>query len=187
MMLHGNRAILAIAILPVLALGLAACGGADDSNTNAGGAPSGATGGETVTTKSIAGVGDVLVDSTGAVLYTNDMDSRSKIACMGECTTEWIPLSAPSGGSPTSSDSAVEAELGTAKRPDGTSQVTFGGLPLYTFVEDGPGQATGDGFSDSFGGTNFVWTAASAGGGAPGSGAATTTSGTSAGGGVRGY
>jgi predicted lipoprotein with Yx(FWY)xxD motif len=184
MMLHGNRAILAIAILPALAFGLAACGGSDNSNTESASAPTAGAGGETVATKSISGVGDVLVDSTGAVLYTNDMDTGSKVACTGECTTEWIPLSGPSAGSPTSSDSAVEAELGTTKRPDGTSQVTFGGLPLYTFVEDGPGQATGNGFSDSFGGTSFVWTAATAGGG---SGAATTTSGASGGGGVGGY
>jgi predicted lipoprotein with Yx(FWY)xxD motif len=183
-MLHRTLAILAIAILPVLAIGLAACGGSDNSSdsgsTAAAGTPS-ATG-DTVATKSITGVGDVLVDSSGAVLYTNDMDSRSKVACTGECLTEWVPLAAPSGGSPTSSDSVVQSRLGTMKRPDGTSQVTLGGMPLYTFVEDSPGQATGDGFSDSFGGTSFVWTAARAGGGSGGSGAPTTTQSSSGGG-----
>jgi predicted lipoprotein with Yx(FWY)xxD motif len=177
-MLHGNRAILAIAILPVLAFGLAACGGGSNSDTNSASASSAGAGGETVATKSFAGVGDVLVDSSGAALYTNDMDTGSKVACTGECTTEWTPLAAPSGGSPTSSDSAVEADLGTIKRPDGTSQVTFGGMPLYTFVEDGPGQATGNGFSDSFGGTSFVWTAAAA----PGGSGPQTTGGAASGG-----
>jgi Secreted repeat of unknown function len=54
--------------------------------------------------------------------------------------------------------------------------VTFDGLPLYTFDEDTPGQATGNGFADSFGGTNFVWTAATASGKATPSSAGTADS-----------
>jgi predicted lipoprotein with Yx(FWY)xxD motif len=184
-MLHRTRAILAIAILPVLAVGLAACGGGDDSSDSAStpaAGTTGTTGGQTVATRSISGVGDVLVDSSGAVLYTNDMETGSKIVCTDECLTEWVPLAAPSGQNPTTSDSTLESKLGTTKRPDGSSQVTFGGIPLYTFVEDRPGQATGDGFADSFGGTDFVWTAARAGGGSGGSGAAPTTQSSSEGG-----
>jgi predicted lipoprotein with Yx(FWY)xxD motif len=132
-----------------------------------------------VGTKSVSGVSNALVDSSGKVLYTNDMDTGSKIACTGQCLTEWVPLAAPSSGQPTSDDSAVQAKLATVKRPDGSSQVTFGGMPLYTFVEDGPGQATGNGFRDSFGGTNFLWTAATASGNAGSS--STTTTGSSSG------
>ena len=189
MKLHGNRAILAIAILPVLAVGLAACGSSNNSSDpgSTAAASTAGAGGKTVATKSITGVGDVLVDSTGATLYTNDMDSGSNVACTNQCLTEWLPLTAPSGGSPTSSDSVVQSKLGTMKRPDGTSQVTLSGKPLYSFVEDSPGQATGDGFSDSFGGTNFVWTAATtagnpAGASSAGSGGATTTTQQSSGG-----
>jgi predicted lipoprotein with Yx(FWY)xxD motif len=171
MMLHGKRAILAIAILPVLAIGLAACGGSsNDSSTSSSNA--GASG-ATVTTKSVAGTGTVLVDSSGAALYTNDMDTVNKIACTGQCLTEWVPLAAPSGG-PTATGTADGAKLGTVKRPDGSSQVTLDGKPLYTFVEDSGGQVTGDGFTDAFGGTHFVWTAARS-GGSSGSVAPTTT------------
>jgi predicted lipoprotein with Yx(FWY)xxD motif len=176
-MLHRNRAILALAILPVLAIGLAACGSSNssDSTTNANAAAGGAGGsGNTVATKSISGTGTVLVDSMGAALYTNDMDTGSKIVCTDQCLTEWVPLSAPSSGGPTSGDSAVQSKLGTVKRPDGSSQVTWGGMPLYTFVEDSPGKVTGNGFSDEFGGNHFVWTAATS-GGSTGSGAGTTT------------
>jgi predicted lipoprotein with Yx(FWY)xxD motif len=157
----GRKSILGIAGAALLALGLAACGGSDNSSTSsASQASGGGGGGQTVATKSISGVGNVLVDSSGKVLYTNDMDTGSKIACTGSCLTEWVPLAASSGGQPASDDSAVQAELGTMQRPDGSSQVSFGGLPLYTFVEDNPGEATGNGFRDSFGGTNFLWTAA---------------------------
>jgi predicted lipoprotein with Yx(FWY)xxD motif len=179
-MLHGNRAILALAILPVLAIGVAACGSSNSSDDSSSSAGASSGGGGTVATKSISGAGDVLVNSSGATLYTNDMDTGSKVACTDECLTEWVPLAAPAGGSPTSGDSAVQAKLGTLKRPDGTSQVTLNGMPLYTFVEDSPGQATGDGFTDSFGGTTFVWTAATAPGGSTGSGASTTANGPSA-------
>jgi predicted lipoprotein with Yx(FWY)xxD motif len=183
--MHARRkSILALAGAALLAVALAACGGSDDnSNSNAAadmGSGSGA-GGQTVATKSVSGVGEVLVDSSGKALYTNDMDTGSKIACTGQCLTEWVPLAAPSGGKPTSDDSAVQAKLGTVKRPDGSSQVTFGGLPLYSFVEDTAGQVTGNGFADSFDGTDFVWTAATASGAA--SSSSTTTSGSSGGGG----
>jgi predicted lipoprotein with Yx(FWY)xxD motif len=180
--------LLTIAVVALAAIGLAACGGNDNSNSSSGAGSAGGMptsgGDQTVATKSISGVGDALVDSTGKVLYTNDMDTGSKIACTDQCLTEWVPLAAPSGGQPTADDSAVQAKLGTVKRPDGSSQVTFGGLPLYTFVEDSPGQATGNGFRDSFGGTDFVWTAATASGKAAPS--TTTTTGSSSGGGYGG-
>jgi predicted lipoprotein with Yx(FWY)xxD motif len=181
--------LLTIAAVALVAIGLAACGGSSDNsdNNNASAATTGGGGGgQTVSTMSVSGISNALVDSSGKVLYTNDMDTASKIACNGQCLTEWVPLAAPSGGQPTSDDSAVQAKLGTVKRPDGSSQVTLGGMPLYTFVEDSSGQATGNGFADSFGGTNFVWTAATASGKAAPS-SSTTTSGSSSGGGGGAY
>jgi predicted lipoprotein with Yx(FWY)xxD motif len=183
-----RRAIPAIAIMAVLAIGLAACGGSSNDNSGDASAATGAgdTGGGTVSTKSVSGVGDVLVDSSGAALYTNDMDTASKVACTAQCLTEWVPVAAPAQGSPTSSDSAVQQKLGTMKRPDGSSQVTYKGMPLYTFVEDSNGQVTGNGFRDSFSGTDFLWTAATVSGGA-GTSSGTTTSSSSGGGYNGGY
>jgi predicted lipoprotein with Yx(FWY)xxD motif len=181
--------LLTIAAVALVAVGLAACGGDDNNDSNTGAAADMSTGGggQTVATESISGVGDVLVDSRGMALYTNDMDTGAKIACTADCVTQWVPLTAPGSGQPSSDDSAVQAKLGTVKRPDGKSQVTFDGLPLYTFVEDSPGQATGDGFSDSFGGTNFVWTAATVSGKAAPSSTTTTDSSGGSGGGYGGY
>jgi predicted lipoprotein with Yx(FWY)xxD motif len=183
----GRKSILGIASVALLALGLAACGGGDDdSDSGSAGGMGAGNDGQTVATQSISGVGDVLVDSSGMALYTNDIDTRSKIACTDQCAAEWLPLAAPGGGQPTSDDSALQDELGTMQRPDGSSQVTLDGLPLYTFVDDTPGQVTGDGFSDSFAGTTFTWTVASAGGSSSASGSAATTT-TDSGSGGLGY
>jgi predicted lipoprotein with Yx(FWY)xxD motif len=178
--------ILGLIAVPVLAIGLAACGGSSNSDSGSSNAASTApaqtsASSDTVSTKSVGGVGTVLVDSQGMVLYSNDQDSGSKIACTGECLSFWTPLSAPSGGQPTSADSAVQAKLGVT---DG--QVTFDGMPLYTFVQDKPGQATGDGFQDSFGGTTFTWTAAAT-GSAPASSSSGSTTTSSGGGSMGGY
>jgi predicted lipoprotein with Yx(FWY)xxD motif len=181
-----HKPALAAAAASLIALAVAACGGSSSSDTSS---SAGATtsSGDTVSTKSFSGVGDVLVDSQGAALYTNDMDSGSKIACTTSCTAIWVPLAAPSGGQPTSSESSIESELGTVKRPDGTTQVTYEGKPLYSFVQDHPGQATGNGVTDSFAGTDFTWTAATAGGTSSGSTGTTGTSTPSSGGGYGGY
>jgi predicted lipoprotein with Yx(FWY)xxD motif len=158
--------ILGLIAVPVLAIGLAACGGSSSNSSNASSGTASnvaqpASASDTVSTKSISGVGTALVDSKGDVLYTNNQDTASKMACTTSCQTIWPALMAPSSGQPTSSDSAVQAKLGVAH-----GQVTYNGKPLFTFVNDSPGQATGNGFMDSFGGTSFTWTAASTSGSA---------------------
>ncbi len=169
-----RRGFLTLLAVPVLAIGLAACGGSSNSSSDNGSSNAASTipaqtsgGSDTVATKSVSGVGTVLVDSKGDVLYTNNQDTASKMACTASCQSIWPPAMA-SGGQPTSSDSAVQAKLGVAN-----GQLTFNGKPLYTFVQDSPGQATGNGFMDNFGGTAFTWTAAMASGSASaGSGSA---------------
>jgi predicted lipoprotein with Yx(FWY)xxD motif len=167
--------LLTVAVMALVAIGLAACGGSSNSSDSASAAANttAAGGSDTVSTKSISGVGTVLVDSQGNALYTNNQDSGMNVACTGSCAAIWVPLMAPSSGQPTSSDQAVQAKLGMVKSKGG-NQVTFGGKPIYTFVQDSPGQVTGNGFTDNFGGTSFTWTVASMG---QVSSAATTTTG----------
>ena len=179
--------LLTVAMMALVAIGLAACGGSSNSSDSASAAANTPVGGtDTVATKSISGVGTVLVDSKGDALYTNNQDSGMNVACTGSCTAIWVPVMAPSSGQPTSSDQAVQAKLGSVKSKGG-SQVTFGGMPLYSFVQDSPGQATGNGVTDNFGGTSFTWTAASTGAVSSSSSSTSTSSGSSSGGSSGGY
>lgn len=145
------------ALLAGATLFLAACGGSGDESP----ATSAGDSGTTVSVKSVDPVGDVLVDSAGMTLYTADVEARGKILCTGACESFWKPLE-PGTGPPSATGDA--GELATVERPDGTKQVTANGQPLYTFAEDGSGEAKGDGFSDDFAGRRFVWHAVAAGG-----------------------
>ena len=153
------------AIAAVAVVGLYACGSDDDGATAADGGP------EAAAVQSIGDAGEVLVDASGAALYSPDQEANGKILCTGGCEAIWKPLAATSGEPTASSD--VGGELGTVKRPDGSQQVTFDGAPLYTFTEEGPGEVTGDGVSDAFGGERFTWHVAQP-SGASGAGSTTT-------------
>jgi predicted lipoprotein with Yx(FWY)xxD motif len=98
-------------------------------------------------TKSIPGAGTVLVDSDGLTLYELASESGGTIMCNDSCATTWPPVLLPAGVSSATAGSGVNAsELGTISRPDGGTQVTYGGMPLYLFVSDlAPGQDTGQG------------------------------------------
>jgi predicted lipoprotein with Yx(FWY)xxD motif len=168
--------IAAIAVAVIAAsVALAACGDDDDSDsdTAAAGSTTGtAAAAGTISVQSVGGL-EALVDAEGNVLYTNDQDTAKRISCTAECAAIWLPVTSKSG-QPTSDDPSVAAKLGVVTAPDDASQVTYEGLPLYTFTEDSPGEVTGDGFTDAFAGVTFTWTAATAAGTGQGSATATT-------------
>jgi hypothetical protein len=68
--------------------------------------------------------------------------------------------------------------LGTATRPDGTTQATFDGHPLYEFAADkAPGDHKGEGIDDQGG----SWHAATVSGGTPAGSSSTVPSSSSTG------
>lgn len=94
-----------------------------------------------------ASLGDHLVDGDGRTLYlfTNDADGQS--ACYDACAEAWPPLLAD--GDVAVGDGVDAALVGTTERTDGTTQVTYGGWPLYTFAADAnAGDATGQARND---------------------------------------
>jgi predicted lipoprotein with Yx(FWY)xxD motif len=138
------------------ALVLAACGGgsADDSSAAA------TAGSGVVSMQSVDGT-DVLADAQGKTLYSAAVE-RSGIKCTAECTSFWRPADA-SASEAQSTAADLNLAMATVQRPDGQRQLTFHGLPLYTFTQEGPGQLDGNGFVDDFQGTKFHWKAATAG------------------------
>ena len=148
------KRLLTLSLAIPAALTIAACGSAASSGTASTAAASN-TASTTVTVRQLPGVGSVLVDNTGKALYANNLETASKVLCTDPaCNAFWTPLTL-GGGLPTASGAA--GKLGVIKRPDGSTQVTANGKPLYTFSEDSPGKANGNGFQDQFAGHNFTW------------------------------
>ena len=153
-----------------LVLGFTACGG-DSDDDNADASAAGSNTATTVALESVDGVGEVLVDSEGAALYTADQEMDGKVRCTDSCADTWIPLTLSGNGQPTASDD-VPGDLGMAERPGGQRQVSYDGQPLYTFADDPmAGEVTGDGLSDTFDGDLFSWRVVKTGGETEGAGA----------------
>jgi predicted lipoprotein with Yx(FWY)xxD motif len=172
------RRLLTLGLAVPAALAIAACGGTGSSGSASTAAASAPTS-TTVAVRQLPGVGSVLVDNTGKALYSNNLETAGKILCNdAACNAFWMPLTVRAG-LPTAPSGA--GKLSVTKRPDGSTQVTADGKPLYTFSQDSPGKATGNGFKDQFGGHSFTWNAVLAGGtlatgAGPGSSTATPSS-----------
>jgi predicted lipoprotein with Yx(FWY)xxD motif len=82
-------------------------------------------------------------------VYLFEKDTGTTSSCYGACAGTWPPVLTT--GSPLTGSGATASLLGTAKRTDGTTQVTYAGHPLYYFAGDqNPGDISGEG-SQSFG------------------------------------
>jgi predicted lipoprotein with Yx(FWY)xxD motif len=99
----------------------------------------------TVTSGSATSVGTVLTGPNGHTLYHLTTEKNGMIECTGSCAQAWPPLTVPSGQTPKLT-SGLGGTIGTVKRPDGTTQVTYNGEPLYYYASDtSAGQAEGQG------------------------------------------
>jgi predicted lipoprotein with Yx(FWY)xxD motif len=86
----------------------------------------------------------VLTTIKGQTLYSLSVETHGKFICTGSCFASWKPLLVPKGVKPKG-----PVKLGTVSRPDGKTQVTFKGRPLYSFKGDvKPGEANGEGLKD---------------------------------------
>ena len=169
-------ALVALAAVGVLAAG---CGsnGSGSSSSGMGGygssgtapASGGASRAATVSATSTM-LGMILVDGNGRTLYLFEKDQPNQSACAGACVAAW-PVD-PSSGTPKAGSGATASLLGTIKRSDGSTQVTYDKHPLYYYSGDSqPGQHNGQGLN-AFG---AAWFAVAPAGGAVSGGATATT------------
>jgi predicted lipoprotein with Yx(FWY)xxD motif len=86
----------------------------------------------------------VLTTTNGRTLYSLSVEKNGKFICTGSCLSVWHPLTVPAGVKPTG-----PVKLGTIERPEGGTQVTYKGRPLYRFGSDAKaGDANGEGIKD---------------------------------------
>src|SRR6266568_2718580 len=141
--LAGMRAAVSLVVGAVGAVSVAALVliGIALASTGGGGEPASAAGtGVTLKTATIGGV-TVLTSANGLTLYWFAPDSPSASRCTGSCAAYWPPVT----GTPAAGPGVTTGKLGTIKRPGGTSQATYDGHPLYTYIGDNaPGQARGN-------------------------------------------
>jgi predicted lipoprotein with Yx(FWY)xxD motif len=82
----------------------------------------------------------VVTNSRGLTLYWFAPDTPTKSSCNNTCAVYWPPVI----GTPTATP-GLPGKLGTITRSDGTTQATYDGHPLYTYISDSsPGQANGN-------------------------------------------
>ena len=151
---------------------LAACGSSGSGSSTPQSSPPGATASPaasspasapegsaaTVSLKSVKDIGDpALVGPDGKTVYLFEGDKGGKPTCTGACAGIWPPVTA--SGMPTAGSGLDQALLGTVKRADGSTQVTFAGHPLYYYSGDATaGSAKGQGLK-AFGAEWYVLSA----------------------------
>ena len=80
----------------------------------------------------------VFANAKGMTLYTYDLDQPGKSMCAAECAAKWKAFPPPAGFKPANVWNQI-------KRDDGSMQLTLGGKPLYTYIEDvDPGSVHGN-------------------------------------------
>lgn len=131
-------ALLAVALAALLAVALAALVAAAGASA-------------TQATKRVAkqapnaGLGQTILTTTkNRTLYSLSAETNGRFICTGSCLSIWRPLLVPAGVKPKG-----PVRLGTIERPEGKTQVTYKGRPLYSFSGDSKaGDVNGEGIED---------------------------------------
>ena len=94
------------------------------------------------TTIKLAGsqFGKVLYDRAGQAIYLFDKEKSDKADCYGDCAAAWPPVLTK--GEPQAGSGIDKRLLGTTKRSDGKTQVTYNGHPLYFYAREGRNEVT---------------------------------------------
>jgi predicted lipoprotein with Yx(FWY)xxD motif/mono/diheme cytochrome c family protein len=100
----------------------------------------------TISSRTVPGLGTILVNGAGHTLYTFAPDKASKVTCIGGCAAVWPPEYLPTRGHAVPGGAVRGSLLGYLHAQNGGRVVTYAGWPLYTYVADTtPGSAAGQG------------------------------------------
>ncbi|HEY1777875.1 MAG TPA: hypothetical protein VGG41_17100 [Solirubrobacteraceae bacterium] len=149
-----------------------------------------ASGSVKISTRTVAGLGKVLVSSTGRTLYMFVPDKQKKVTCVSTCAKIWPPVF---GSKAKATGGAKQSLIGSDKDPAGGRVITYHHWPLYLYLGDPKaGSANGQALNMN-GGLWYALSPAGAvikkkvskggGGGGGGGGTTTTTSSTTTAGG----
>jgi predicted lipoprotein with Yx(FWY)xxD motif len=160
-----------IAVLGASALLTAGCGGskssssksaesttpartsAQSSSPSTAGGSAGSGAGTMVTVKHADKLGAVLAAGPQRMtVYLFEADRGPSSKCSGACAGAWPAVT--TSGAPVASKGALAADLGTIKRPGGTTQVTYKGHPLYYYFKD---KDAGDSYGEGVHGFGSSW------------------------------
>ena len=102
----------------------------------AGAATALAVAGPILKTSHNARLGAIVVNAKGLTLYHLTGEKNGVIKCTGECTAFWPPVLWSGKGKPPVGPGVDAAKLGTVKRPNGSTQLTYNKFPLYRYYLD---------------------------------------------------
>jgi len=123
----------AVSVVALALLGVAA------ATPKAAPAASVAAGSQVLKARPIGGT-EVLTNARGLTLYSFAPDTPSRSACYGSCAAYWPPVPGNVSAGP-----GVTGTVGSIKRTNGSTQATYDGHPLYTYIGDSaPGQDSGN-------------------------------------------
>lgn len=91
----------------------------------------------TIITSAKSDYGDILWGPNHQAIYIWEREPSATPQCYDDCAVAWPPvltIGEPEAGA------GIDAALGTTKRSDGTTQVTYNEHPLYYYTHEGPGE-----------------------------------------------
>ena len=90
--------------------------------------------------------GAILATPKKQALYYWSVEKRAggKIRCTGSCARLWPPLVAKNRAAVPKHVAGIKGAFGVVRRPNGRLQVTHNGLPVYTYIHEGPEQVLCD-------------------------------------------
>jgi predicted lipoprotein with Yx(FWY)xxD motif len=146
-----------------------------------------------ISTRTVTGLGTIIVDGKGRTLYMFVPDKRKSVTCHGTCAKIWPPVFVPAGAKLVAAGGAKQGLLGSDKDSTGGRVATYNHWPLYLYLGDRkPGTASGQALNLNGGlwyvlsptGALIKHKASAGGGGGGGGGGTTTTTGGGGGGGT---